>query len=170
MQEADTDFDAGAEADSGFDRELWRKIVAERAIQRVLSEYGRGVDERDFERVRRCFHPDATITYGNEPTRTRDETITWLSQVLPAIFGLSHYFGPPIIDVSADGRSATCQTWCINVNQYPRGKNGAERQTASGLLYEDRFELRESGWLIAERRNHTEWNLEVDGNTRLPPA
>ena len=61
-----------------FDDESWRAVIAERAIQRVLSAYGRAVDARDFEAIRACFHPDATITYGEGPTRSRDEAIAWL--------------------------------------------------------------------------------------------
>ena len=151
-----------------FDPALWRHIVAERAIQRVIGDYGRGVDERDFERIRACFHPDATITYGGEETRTRDEGVAWLERVTPALFALSHYFGPAIVDLSEDGRTAVCQTWCINVLQFPRGAKGEEAQSALGLLYDDVFECRDGKWLIAQRRNHTEWSLAIEGNTRLP--
>jgi hypothetical protein len=153
-----------------IDPGLWRQLVAEQAIQRVINDYGRGIDERDFERVRSCFHPDARIIYGKEPDRSLDEAVAWLEQMLPALFALSHYFGPAIVDLSEDGQSAVCQTWCINVIQYPRGRNGEETQTASGLLYDDVFECRGGRWRIAERRNHTEWNLAVDGNLRLPVA
>ena len=58
-----------------FDPGLWRQLVAEQAIQRVINDYGRGIDELDFERVRRCFHPDARIVYGNEPDRSLDEAV-----------------------------------------------------------------------------------------------
>jgi hypothetical protein len=153
-----------------FDPALWRQMVAERAIQRVIGDYGRGVDERDFERIRGCFHPDATITYGGEPTRTREEGIAWLERVTPALFALSHYFGPAIVDLSEDGLRAVCQTWCINVVQFHRGTAGEETQSTLGLLYDDVFECREGRWLIAERSNHTEWNLAIENNSRLPIA
>jgi hypothetical protein len=153
-----------------FDPVLWRQLVAEQAIARVMAEYGRGVDERDSERIRACFHPDATITYGSDTTRTRDEAVAWLARVTPRLFALSHYFGPPIVDLSEDGRTAVCQTWCINVIQFPRGAGGEEPQTAAGLLYDDVFECRDGKWLIAERRNQTEWSLAVEGNVRMPES
>ena len=155
-----------------FDPALWQQLVAERSIQRVIGDYGRGVDERDFERIRRCFHPDATITYGDEPTRSRDDAVAWLEKVTPPIPALSHYFGPAIVDLSEDGQRATCQTWCINVLQYPRDSRNPEaepKQPVLGLLYDDVFERRDGQWLIAERRNRTEWNLPVKGNPRIPP-
>ncbi len=144
------------------------QVLAEQAIGKVVADYGRGIDELDFDRVRGCFHPDATIQYGGDPQRPLDEAIAWLEDVLPAIFALSHYFGPSIVDLSESHDRAVCQTWCINVNQYPRGRNGSEKQTISGLLYDDVFACRDGRWRILERRNRTEWNVEVDGNTRLP--
>ena len=33
-------------------------LLAERAIQRVLTSYSRGVDRYDFELVRSCYWPD----------------------------------------------------------------------------------------------------------------
>lgn len=156
------------ETRSGFDPAILREVAAEHAIQRVIGDYGRGVDGRDFERVRRCFHADATITYGSGPTMSIDETIDWLAEVTPALFALSHYFGPAIVDLSTDGRSAACTTWCINTNQYPRGPTGEARQTVSGLRYHDSFALRDGLWRIRTRRNETEWTVSVDENTRLP--
>ena len=151
-----------------FDPRVWRQVVAEQAIQRVINEYGRGVDERDFERLRACFHPDAMVTYGTNEALVRDEAVAWLLKVTPALHALSHYFGPSIVDLSEDGLTARCSTWCVNVNQYPRGVEGDERQTAAGLRYEDVFECRGGRWLIASRKNSAEWEIEIDGNIRLP--
>jgi hypothetical protein len=153
---------------AGIDPASLRQIAAEHAIQRVIGEYGRGVDGRDFERLRRCFHSDATITYGSGPTRALEDAITWLEKVTVPPFALSHYFGPALVDLSEDGRSASCVTWCINTNQYPRGADGEARQTVSGLRYDDVFAYRDGAWRIVERRNQTEWTVDVEGNTRLP--
>jgi hypothetical protein len=156
------------ESDVEIEPALWREMAARHAIQRVIARYGRGVDERDFERVRSCFHASATITYGSGPTRSRDEAIVWLEQVTPALFALSHYFGPADVELSQDGLTAICQTWCLNVLQHHRSEAGVAVQLATGLLYDDVFTLVEDEWLISERRNRTEWSLEVEGNSRLP--
>jgi len=153
-----------------FDADLWNQIVAERAIQRVLLDYGRGVDERDFARIRSCFFEDATITYGDRGAASLDAALAWLEQVVPALHGLSHYFGPPIVDLSASGDEAVCQTWCINTVMYPRGEGGKARQEVLGLLYDDRFARRDGVWRILERRNQTEWCVDVDDNKRVPLA
>ena len=154
---------------SDIDPVLVRRGLDQLAIQRVINDYGRGVDESDWDRVRNCFHPEATIEYGERGRRALDDTIEWLKAVSPALFRLSHYFGVPIVDFEGDGERARCETWCLNVVQYPRGPAGEEKQDAMGLLYRDVFECRDGDWRILERRNVTEWSLSVDGNTRLPP-
>lgn len=154
---------------SDIDPALLRRGLDQLAIQRVINEYGRGIDEDDWDRVRGCFHPEAMITYGERGQRPLDETIDWLRAVSPALFRLSHYFGVPIVDFDQGDERAHCETWCLNVVQYARGPDGEEMQDVMGLLYRDVFEYREDDWRILERSNTTEWKLSVDGNTRLPP-
>lgn len=142
------------------------ELLAERAIGRVLLEYGRGVDEGNFERVRSCFHEDATIAYGSRPPGRRDEVVAWLEKVKPLMGGWSHYFGPPIIDLDLRAGRADCQTWCINVLQFHEDK-GAHRQQVLGLLYTDVFVCRDGEWRISGRRNESEWVFDVEGNELL---
>jgi hypothetical protein len=40
-------------------------LLAERAIQRVLTTCSRGVDRFDFESVRNCYWPDGTDDHGS---------------------------------------------------------------------------------------------------------
>ena len=140
------------------------ELRAERAIRRVLLEYGRGVDEADWERVRACFHQDARITYGERKSGIRDEIVAWLAEVDPLLLRLSHYFGPPIIEFGPEPGVARCQTWCIDVMQYHPSPQGRHAQRVMGLFYTDRFECRDGQWRIAERRNATEWIFDVKGN------
>lgn len=156
------------DATAPFDPELWQQLVAERAIQRVILEYARGVDERDFARIRACFHEDARITYGERPAQSLDEAIAWLEQVVPAMHSLSHYFGHPIVDLGPGGAWARCQTWCINMVEYPRDDAGEGPQEVLGLLYDDRFEYRQGAWRIAERRNRDEWRLRARSGEAPP--
>jgi hypothetical protein len=151
---------------SSSDEQLLRELRAEREIARVVQEYGRGVDEGDFERVRACFHEDATITYGSRKPGRRDEIVAWLEKVRPLIAGWHHYFGAPIVDLRlADGEgTADAQTWCINVLSYLPDDEGRAVQQIVGLLYTDRFELRDGAWRIASRRNEQEWGIDVPGS------
>jgi hypothetical protein len=40
-------------------------LLAERAIERVLTSYSRGVDRFDFDLVRSCYWPDGTDDHGS---------------------------------------------------------------------------------------------------------
>ena len=40
-------------------------LLAERAIQRVLTTYSRGVDRYDFDLVRSCYWPEGTDDHGS---------------------------------------------------------------------------------------------------------
>ena len=62
-------------AASGIDAGTLQRVLGQLAIQRVINDCGRGVDEGDWDRVRDRFHPDATIEYGARGRRPRDETI-----------------------------------------------------------------------------------------------
>jgi hypothetical protein len=142
------------------------ELLVERSIGRVLLAYGRGVDEGDFERVRSCFHEDATITYGSRKPGSRDEIVAWLEKVKPLLAGWSHYFGPPVVDLDLAAGRADCQTWCINVLQF-HAEDGVHRQQVIGLLYTDLFACRDGEWRILERRNESEWVFDVEGNELL---
>jgi hypothetical protein len=148
--------------------ELIGELAAERVIGRVLLEYGRGVDTGDFERVRACFHEDATITYGARSAGQRDEVIAWLAKVKPLMEAWSHYFGPPVIDLDLESGTAECETWCINVLSFQPDELGARRQQVLGLLYTDRFTRRTGEWRIAERRNESEWSFDPHERSRDP--
>jgi hypothetical protein len=145
------------------DRQLLAELAAERAIGRVIHEYGRGVDEGDFERVRACFHEDAMVTYGSREPGLRDEIVRWLEQVKPLMAGWSHYFGQPIIDLGVEDGVADTQTWCINVLSFHPNEDGRSLQRILGLLYTDRFECRDGAWRIATRKNEGEWTIDVPG-------
>jgi hypothetical protein len=119
---------------SGTDEQLLREFEAERAIQRVMLEYARGIDEHDWERVRACFHEDAQIHYGTRYSGSRDEAVEWNAKLNPKLLRNSHYFGPPIIDLDLKRGVASCQTWCINVLQFPPDARGELRQGVSGYF------------------------------------
>ncbi|MEY3566868.1 MAG: hypothetical protein RLZ19_882, partial [Actinomycetota bacterium] len=40
------------------------EVVAREHIRDVVYRYARGVDRRDFDLVRSCYHPDATDDHG----------------------------------------------------------------------------------------------------------
>jgi len=139
--------------------EVWR---AERAIGRVIQSYARGVDGRDFGRVRECFHPDATVHYGDWFSGGLDAAIAWLEESVPRLDGTLHVFAPPWIDLDLNSTPGTpradCETYAINSARYPPNIDGEIIQNVSGTRYVDRFECRAGIWAIVERRNMRAWS------------
>ena len=144
---------------SSQDRAL-REWQAEREITRVILDYARGVDQRDYPRVRACFHAGARIDYGSFGG-SPDALVDWLERVEPQVDRSSSHFGPPRIELDLERGTASVETCCLSVQVLPRDADGVARQTLAGLRYLDRFELRDGAWRIVERRNVADWSQSL---------
>lgn len=134
--------------------EVWR---AERAITRIVQQYARGVDGRDFARVRACFHEDARVHYGDWFSGDLDEAMVFLEESVPRLQSTLHVFGTPWIELDLEAGTADCETYAINSATYPPESDGRVIQNVSGTRYTDRFARREGRWAIVERRNRRVW-------------
>jgi hypothetical protein len=144
---------------NGTERAL-REWQAEREITRVILDYARGVDQRDYPRVRDCFHPGARIDYGSFGGGP-DALVEWLERVQPQLDRSSSLFGPPRIELDLERGCAEVESHCLSVQVLPRDDEGVSRQTLAGLRYLDRFELRDGAWRIVERRNVADWSQSL---------
>jgi hypothetical protein len=73
-------------------------LLAERAIQRVLSTYARGVDRFDFEAVRTCYWPDGTDDHGSF-VGGADDFIPFVETSLNRFERTNHFLGNILIYV-----------------------------------------------------------------------
>jgi hypothetical protein len=145
----------------------WR---AEREISRVILSYARGVDTRDWDRVRACFHPDARVHYGDWFSGDLDEAMAFLEESLPRLAGTLHCMGPPWIDLDLARGVAEVETYSVNSATYPPDADGVSVQNVSGTRYTDRFALHDGRWALVERRNRRAWahNLPDTGEPPMP--
>jgi hypothetical protein len=139
---------------------LW----AEARIRRVLLDYVRGIDRLDLDRVRTCYHPDATDTHGSF-AGTVDEFCVWVERVLRRYDSTMHLLGPPAVDVVAsdpDGTptAAAVETYGLAFHRTAGGP--PEHNLVTGFRFVDRFECRAGAWRIARRTAVTEWSQVVD--------
>ena len=67
-------------------------LVQERAIERTIHRYCRGVDRLLPDVVRSCFHEDAVDDHGDTP-RGRDELIDWMFGLLATYGSTMHLVG-----------------------------------------------------------------------------
>ena len=137
-----------------MDQEL-AVLLAERAIQRVLTSYSRGVDRFDFEAVRRCYWPDGTDDHGSFVGGI-DDFIPFVERSLNRFERTAHFLGNVLIDVDLDRDVARSETYAVAFHRYT-DPDGHPTDMWAGLRYVDRFERRQGEWRIRTRVCAYEW-------------
>ncbi len=140
-------------------------VLAERAIQRVILRYCRGVDRMDRELVRSCYHDDATDSHGSFHG-TVDEYLVWVWRVLGRYTMTMHFLGNILVEVDPDRPDrARSEAYGIAFHRTDGGPPAGNLTTA--FRYLDDFAYRTVGagrgseWRIARRVATTEW-VRVD--------
>ncbi len=133
-------------------------LIAEREITRVLMLYARGIDRIDPVLVKRCFHPDAILRYGDETTS--EAFAESAARGLSAYALTQHRISNIIIDVEGD--YAWCESYCLARHRIP-GEDGPDSDFLWGGRYVDRFERRDGEWRILRR-------TVVHDYTRIDPV
>ena len=139
-------------------------LVAERAIERVLHAYARGIDRIDLELVRSCYWPEATDDHGGYAGGV-DGFIEFVTGALARFERTSHFLGNRLITIAPAGDVASAETYCVAYHRYADG-DGVEFDMTAGLRYVDRFERRGVEWRIARRVCAYDWRRvdAVDGD------
>jgi hypothetical protein len=137
-------------------------LLAERAIQRVILRYCRGVDRMDKELVRSCYHAGATDSHGSF-TGDVDEFLVWVWRVLGRYSMTMHFLGNMLVEVAGD--RARAETYGIAIHRTDSG--AAVGNLTTGFRYIDDFALLDvspggaAEWRIRRRVATTEW-VRVD--------
>lgn len=125
-------------------------------IVRLLTEYTRGIDTKDWDRYERVFTPDAVIDYtasgGNRGTPA--ESRAWVADAMERFTVSQHYVTNH--DVAVDGDVATCHSDFFGPVGRPDGKGGTSLLFVGGS-YTDRLRRSGDGWLITERVEEMKW-------------
>lgn len=127
-------------------------VVAESAIRRIVNRYARGVDRRDFDLVRSCYHPDAVEDRG--PGRYCGDVegfVEWLREQLSGYASSSHHIGTQNMEI--DGDVAHVESYCLALHRTAATGDAPAMDRVIPCRYMDRFERREGRWLIAARTN-----------------
>jgi hypothetical protein len=130
-------------------------LLDENEIRKTVYRYCRGVDRRDFELVRSCYHPDAVDHHGIL-TGVRDSFIEYIRSSLEAYESTLHFLGNVLIEV--DGDSAGVESYAVAHHRLAARGSRPTRDYVVGMRYVDRFERREFGWRIAERWCAFDWS------------
>ena len=128
------------------------------AIADVVARYCRGVDRRDFDLVRSCYHEDG-VDHHTGFTGPVDDYIAWIRDGLAAYDMTQHLVGQQLVELYGD--VARCETYGIATHHCASGAVGHHDLT-TGFRYVDRMERRGGWWAIAERFAIRDWT-RVDG-------
>jgi SnoaL-like domain len=125
-----------------------QKLVDEAAICRVHLDYCRGIDRRDWELVRTCYHADAIDHHGAFSGGV-DEFIAWALEVLESVTVTTHFVGNQIVDI--DGDVAWHEAYCRAFHRMRGTATEPALDWVINVRYLDRMERRAGTWKIADR-------------------
>lgn len=132
------------------------QLVAEREIRAVCLRYCRGIDRRQLNLVRDCYHPDAVDEHGDFVGGV-EEFIEHARVSLEAFETTTHFVGNILVEVDDDGEHARCETYTIAIHRLAAGDQRPARDHTVGLRYIDDFECRHGHWRIANRVCVFDW-------------
>ena len=124
-------------------------------IREVVYRYARGIDRRDLDAVRACYHADATDDHGTYSGGV-DGFIDFVRDELERWPVTTHFIGNVLIELH--GRRARVESYAhVTHRGHPRD-DGSVRDLTSGVRYVDDFEERDGEWRIARRGCVNDWN------------
>lgn len=125
-----------------------QELSARTSINDVLMKYVRGVDRRDWDLVRSCYHEDAFQDHGAYAGGL-DGLITWSRAWHENIPVCMHTVSNVLIELNGD--TAVAESYVI-VHQMQPDESGTMVYATAGCRYVDTFEYREGpGWRILRR-------------------
>ncbi len=139
------------------DRRAITALLAENEIRSVLMRYCRGIDRRQLDLVRSCYHPDATDEHGDF-AGTVDQFLAHCSASLDDFECTVHFVGNVLIEIDElQHDRARCETYVVASHRVPPRNGRPRRDHVVGLRYIDDFECRDGRWLIAHRVCAFDW-------------
>ncbi|MFK7895945.1 MAG: nuclear transport factor 2 family protein [Myxococcota bacterium] len=154
-------------------------LLDQQEIRDVISQYCRGIDRRDFERVRACYHPDGTDEHGSF-TGDVDAFVAWVGKLTARYRFTMHLVGQVLIEFEevATGSPNVAAVETVGVSIHRSDEEKAYLNLATGFRYLDRFERRAGGndgagaWKIATRKAIGEWSVQLPADAwwEIPDA
>ena len=141
----------------GADEGEIARDVAENAIRRTLYRYCRGIDRRDFELVRACYHPDALDDHGDYLGGV-DGFLDYAESTLRRFERTMHFMGNILVEVELAADFARSEAYAMAFHRLRASEKKPLRDFVVGLRYVDDFEKRDVGWRIANRICVFEWS------------
>jgi len=131
------------------------QLLARAEITDVLYRYCRGIDRRDFDLVRSCYHPEAAEEHGDYVGGV-DGFLERAAKNLARCERTMHFLGNVVIEVA--GLVARSESYALAYHRLPAlNADGEPRDRVVGLRYLDVFTFRDERWRISSRRCVCDW-------------
>jgi ketosteroid isomerase-like protein len=155
------------EASAPTEAEL-RRVVDQLAIRDLLLRYARGIDRRDLDLVRSCYHDDAIDDHGSYHGDV-DGFIAYLDRNPGNSERSMHFLGNQLIEVEGD--MAHAESYCVAFFRQGATEDRRATDVYIWLRYIDRIDRRDGAWKIAHRVCAFEWSREdpVSGMWEFAP-
>ena len=126
-------------------------LLAERAIERQLFNYCRGLDRMDKDLARSVWHGDGTAHCYDMFEGTADGFIDWVWQAHAAMERHSHQLSNPLIEVT--GTSARSECYVTVALWTLADAEGGQQEIIGRGRYLDRWSCRDGLWAIDHREH-----------------
>jgi ketosteroid isomerase-like protein len=130
------------------------RVLDQQEITDVIHRYCRGIDRRDYDLVRACYHPDASDDHGDFRGGV-DAFIDYVQGTLPRFEHTMHFIGNVLVEPVGD--RARAESYAVAHHHMRASSSKPERDLTVGLRYVDDFERRAGQWRIAARACAFEW-------------
>lgn len=131
-----------------------QSLLDHQEIADVCRRYCRGIDRRQFNIVRNCYHPDGTDDHGDYRggidgfiEHVTVETAKWERTL--------HFLGNILIEVEGD--RARAETYALAFHRRAARADRPARDFTAAIRYIDDFERRAGEWRIFTRVCVVEW-------------
>lgn len=151
------------------DRRLAR-LLDERDIRDVLARYCRGIDRRDLDLVRTCFHPDATDDHGPGFRGGVEDLLAYVAGELARYSSTTHLLGQILVEHHPDDPTqARAEAYVVAYHRKDPSGSAPGRDFVVGLRYVDDVERRDGAWRIARRVCAVDWSrMDAAGERGWP--
>lgn len=133
-------------------------LLAKQEIEEIVLRYCRGIDRRDFDLVRSCYHADATDQHGSFSGGV-EAYLEWVEGLTARYRWTMHFVGNVLIELGEEPDRAACETYGISLHRSDDPR--PFMNLATGFRYLDRFERRDGEWRIADRVAVGEWSMRL---------
>jgi hypothetical protein len=159
----------GERAPAIYTEEQIRELFDEREIRSLIYRYCRAIDRRQYDDLRRCYHPEATDHHGDF-YGTVEEFVAYVTAGLDLYESTMHFVGN--LEIEVHGNRARSEAYCLALAHLTASGDQPERDNLVALRYLDDLERRGGEWRILRRVCAYEWTRTdpVPPGWRLPDS